>query len=420
MKSNQYLQYLSALKYPFTKICKIEFLQPDNSVAYALDNNPKNPRSNAFIQSGNISVNLQNGQRRQANITLANLDGEYDYAVNKIWFGERILLSEGLLLQDGTEFYLPQGVFYIKDPQETLQPSQKTATYNLVDKWARLDGTLGGTLDGIYEVPVNSSIFTAISSLLSENMGNGQPYDNVPPVFTNYYNNLTTTLPDGSEISNVLTPYTLRIDSETGTRADVILGLNEMLAGWVGYDQTGRFRLSPSQDDILDTTKPVQWSFSPSEVQWLGATYNIKNSEVKNDIIIMGEALGDQPQANARATNLDPASDTNVNLIGYKTYRESKQGFYTDDICEAQAVFELKRRTVLQKAVSISCTQMFHLSENNLVEIRRTDKPGSPVERHLIQGFTRPLAQTGAMTINAVSVNDFPIATITKQSWEQQ
>jgi hypothetical protein len=191
-----------------------------------------------------------------------------------------------------------------------------------------------------------------------------------------------------------------------------------MLVGWVGYDQTGRFRLSPSQDDILDMSKPVQWSFSPSDSQFLGATYNIKNTEVKNDIIVIGESLGASPQANGRATNLDPSSNTNVNLIGYKTERISKQGFYTDDICEAQAVFELKRKMVLQSAVSISSIQMFHLSENNLVEIRRTDKPGSPVERHLIQGFTRPLGETGNMTINATSVVDFPIATITKQSWE--
>lgn len=419
MGTNQYLAYLAALKNPFVKLCKIEFLQPDDSVAYVLDNNPENKKSRAFIQNGNISVNLQNGQRRQATIMLANLNGEYDYAVNKVWFGQRIRLSEGLILPSGAEFYLPQGVFYIKDPKEDWKPSSKTATYNLVDKWAMLDGTLGGNLDGIYEVPVNSSIFTAISTLLAEDMGNGQPYDNMKPVFTNYYNALTTTLPDGTEISNVLTPYTLRVDGDGGNRAEVILGLNTMLAGWVGYDQTGRFRLTPSQDDILDTTKPVQWSFSPNNTEFLGATYNIKNAEIKNDVIIMGEALGSDPQANGRATNLDPASDTNVNLIGYKTYRESKQGFYTDDICEAQAVFELKRRTVLQKAVSISSSQMFHLAENNLVEIRRPDKPGSPVERHLIQGFTRPLAQTGPMTINAVSVNDFPIATVTKQSWEQ-
>ena len=60
---------------------------------------------------------------------------------------------------------------------------------------------------------------------------------------------------------------------------------------------------------------------------------------------------------------------------------------------------------------------MMHISENNLVEIVRTDKPGSPVERHLIQGYTRPLATNGTMTINAVSVVDFPNATIT--SWPE-
>mgnify|MGYP003292585801 CR=1 FL=1 len=76
-------------------------------------------------------------------------------------------------------------------------------------------------------------------------------------------------------------------------------------------------------------------------------------------------------------------------------------------------MFKLKRESVLKKSVSIKCSQMFHLQENNLVTIQRTDKPGSPVERHLITGFTRPIAQTGPMVVNATSVNDYPIATIT-------
>lgn len=415
---NRYAAYLKAIQGDFTKLCKIEFLQPDNSVAFVLDNNARNKRSNAFIQSGELSVNLQNGQRRSATVTLANLDGAYDYNVNKVWFGQQIRLSEGLILPDGTEFYLPQGIFCVKNPQEALKPNGNTATYNLVDKWANLDGTLGGKLDGIYEVPVNSDIFTAISSLLAEDKGNGQPIDNLNPIFTDYYNQLTTTLPDGTEIANTLSPYTLRIDSDGSSLADVIYGLNDMLVGWVGYDATGRFRLDASQDDILDVQKPVQWSFSPNEKQFLGATYTVKNDEMYNDIIIVGEALGSDPQANARATNLDPKSDTNANLIGRKTYRESKQGYYTDDICQAYATFKLKRMTVLQKSVSIESSQMFHLHENNLVEIRRLDKPGYPIERHLIQGLTRPLAQTGSMTINAVSVNDFPTATIT--TWPPQ
>lgn len=416
--AERYQQYLQALTRPFIKLCKLEFLQPDGTVAYVLDNNPKNKRSRAFIQGGNLSVNLQNGQRRQAGVTVANTDGEYDYAINKVWFGQKLRLSEGLVLPDGTEFYLPQGVFGIRDPEEVLKPNQRTVTYPLVDKWADIDGTLGGRLDGIYEVPVNSPIFSAMATLLTENKGNGQPFDGTMPVFTDYYNGKTTTLPDGSNISQLLTPYTLRVDSDSGTRADVILGLATMLAAWVGYDQTGRLRIDPSQDDILDTQKPIQWAFAPNKKQFLGSTYKVKNSEMYNDVIITGEAIGTEPQANARATNLDPASDTNANLVGRKTWRESKQGYYTDDICEAYAIFKLKRMTVLQKSVTIESSQIFHLTENNLVSIRRLDKPGAPIERHLVQGFSRPLGTGGNMTINAVSVADFPTATITKMPYE--
>lgn len=411
-QTQRWQAYLSALKTDFTKICKLEFLQPDGSVAYVLDNNPRNPRSSAFIQNGTIRVNLQNGQRRQATVNIVNLDGAYDYAVNKVWFGQEIRLSEGLILPDGSEFYLPQGVFLVKDAQEIFKPGQREVSYPLVDKWANLDGTLYGNLEGTYEVPVNVNIFDAMAELLREDRGNGRPVDRMTPIFTDYYNGMTTE-DRGVVYDNIMTPYTLRVDSTSGTLAEVILGLNTMLAGWIGYDATGRLRLDPSQDDILDINKPIQWAFTPTEKQFLGATYTVKNSEMYNDIIVNGEALGNEPTANARAQNLDPGSDTNINLIGRKVLREQKSGFYTDFVCQWYAEWKLKRIAVLQKAVSIDSTQMFHLNENNLVTIRRPDKKGAPVERHLIQGFTRPLSGTGAMTVEAISVNDFPVATLT-------
>ena len=300
-QAQRWQAYLSALKTDFTKLCKLEFLQPDHSVAYVLDNNPRNARSKAFVQEGTIKVNLQNGQRRQASVRIVNLDGAYDYAVNKVWFGQEIRLSEGLILPDGSEFYLPQGIFLIKDPEETFKPGKREVVYQLVDKWANLDGTLYGNLEGTYEVPVGAEIFTAISTLLAEDRGNGQPVDSMKPIFTDYYNGMTTTDIHGEVYANTVTPYTLIVDSTNGTLADVITGLNTMLAGWVGYDATGRFRLDPSQDDILDISKPVQWAFTPTEKQFLGATYTVKNSEVYNDIIVNGEALENEPTPNARA-----------------------------------------------------------------------------------------------------------------------
>ena len=418
-ENEKFLAYLAAVKKPFVKICRLRFLQPDGTTAFALDNSPRNRRSGAFIQSGSISVNLQNGIRRQASVQLSNLDGAYDYSVNKVWFGQQVALDEGLILPNGEEYYLPQGVFYIQNPQEAVKPGERFATYNLVDKWAYLDGSLFGNLESTYEVELNSNIFSAMESVLKLDRGNGLPVDNVKPIFTEYYNGQTTTLPDGSEISYILTPYTLRIDSESGTYADLILGLSEMLAAWVGYDQTGALRVDASQDDILDTNKPVLWRFDPSETVFLGATYTVKNSEVYNDVIVLGEQLDDYTQPAGRAQNLDPNSDTNVyTSLGRRTKRLSGAGYTNDRQCQDLAVWKLKRLTTLQKEVSIQCQQMFHIYENALVTILRPDKAGSPIERHLVTGFTRPLTQTGSMTINAISVSDFPIATVT--SWPEE
>lgn len=401
------------LRKPFTKICRLRFLQPDGSTAFALDNNPLNRRSGAFLQDGSISVNLQNGQRRTASVTLSNIDAAFDYNVNKVWFGQQIAIDEGLILSDGSEYYLPQGIFYIAEPQETLQPNLRTITYPLVDKWAYLDGTLFGRLEGTYEVPVGTNIFEPMQAILDLDRGNGMKVDAVRPIFTEYYNEKKQKLPDGTTVSLVKSPYTLRVDSDDGTYADVILGLSEMVNGLVGYDQSGALRIDPSQDDVLDAQKAVLWRFSTKEAQLLGATYTVKNTEVYNDYIVLGEQTSEYAQAAGRAQNLDPASDTNVYIIGRKTYRETASGYYTQTQCKDLAEWKLKRTAVLQKAVSISCTQMFHIVENNLIELTRTDKPGSPTERHLIQGFTRPLTSTGEMTISAVSVADFPIATIT-------
>lgn len=407
------LDYRKQLKKPFIKLCRIRFLQPDGSTAFALDNNPQNKYSKAFISDGQISANLQNGRRRSATITLSNVDARFDYDVNKIWFGNEIAIDEGLYLSDGQEYYIPQGIFLIENPNEVVEPGRRTITYNLVDKWANLDGTLLGNLEGTYEVPVNTNIFDPIKELLEEDRGNGLVLDKVNPIFTEYYNNKYQELPNGSAAALVISPYTLTVDGESGTKAEVILGLTAMVNAWVGYDTSGALRVEPSQDDILDSNKPVIWQFSQNETQLLGLSYTVKNTEVFNDYIVIGEMLENYKQPSGRAQNLDPSSDTNINLIGRKTKRVNKAGYGTDLMCQDYAVWKLKRAAVLQKAVTVSCSQIMHIEENKLITIVRTDKSGSPVERHLVQSFTRPLASGGPMTISCVSVNDFPIATLT-------
>lgn len=401
-----YELYLESLRKPFQKLVRLRFLNPDGSVSFAMDNDPLNVRAGAFLSSGELHCNLQNGQRRTASVTLSNVDQRFDYNINSLWFGQEVALDEGMVLPNGQEIYFQQGIFLLETPKDELRPAERTITYNLVDKWANLDGTLYGNLEGTYEVEEGTNIFQPITSLLLEDRGNGQKVDNITPIYTDYYNGMTQTMPDGTTVAMTNTPYTLRIEGESGTIAEVVLGLMEMLNTWVGYDNTGALRVDPSQDDLLDTAKPVAWQFKVEDFSFLGATYTIKNTEVYNDYIVVGEQLDDYTQPYGRATNTNPESDTNVQTIGRKTFREQRAGFATSTQCQDLANWMLKRSSILQKSISISCSQILHINENELVEIVRTDKPGSPVERHLVMGFSRPLNGTEQMTIDAVSVND--------------
>lgn len=421
-----YLNLIATGRYKI--IWKLEFLQPDGSVAFTLGNRikrgyQKQYDTRAFLQDGSLNVSLQNGIRRKASVKLSNLDGAFTYAFNHIWFGKCLRLLGGVEFVNGDEFLLPQGVFEIEDPQAVVNPSERSVTYSLVDKWSRLNGELGGTLDSTMRVErvtdgVNTNIFEVMASLLKfsryDYKYTPNPLDQIDsttPVFTDYYNNrVYLDVENNVSVRYTDLPHDIVIDGLNGTVADVLLELNSVLAGWIGYDATGALRVDPSQDDISDENKPLLWTFSPENSLLCGLSESAKNTEVKNDIIIVGENLEDR-EIWGRAANYDPLSDTNINIIGRRTYKEAKSNYWTVEQCVSLAQWQLKRKTILQKAVTITCAPLFHLSENNLVAVKRTDKDGSPVERHLIQSYTIPIAETGSMTINCTSTNDIPAFT---------
>lgn len=434
-QSERYLRYLDALLNPFQKLTKLEFLQPDNSVAFFLSNangyrrgyNPKY-QSSALVQQGTLSVSFQNGARRKASITLSDIDNAFEYNINNIWFGQKIRLSMGLVLPDGTDFYLPQMVGLIKNPQSVLSENQKTVTFPLVDKWANLDGSLFGKLTDTYTAKQSTAeyaVYTAIANLLKTSIYDHKltddinaMIDNIAPIFTNYYDgkNYAVLDGDGSQTRTAsMTEIPFDISENGGSNfAQLLLQFNDVLAGIIGYDQTGALRLEPSQTDINDIEKPVLWQFTQRNSTLSQISETIKNDEVYNDVIIVGGGNTDGGIW-GRASNDDPNSDTSISAIGLKTYRETKANYFNTKQCTALAEYYLKRKTILQKSVNITSSQMFHLVENQLVSVQRTDKPHNPTERHLINSFSLPIGETGAMTINATSVADIPNFTVTSK-----
>ena len=234
----RYKAYLDMLKEDFTPYAQLELLYPDGTVAEKI--------TGEFIASGSVNVNFQNGTRRTASVTIENGRNQRFIGANSLWFGQQIRLSAGLILPDGTPYLLPQGIFYLNDPNHEFMPSSNILTLPLIDKWAQLDGTLFGNLEGNYVAVINSDIYEQVSAILNIDRGNGITIDGTAPLLSSYFIDKTVTLPDGTTISVTKVPYEMRVEPSGNSYATVLLEFNKMLTGIIGYDNTGRLRIEPS------------------------------------------------------------------------------------------------------------------------------------------------------------------------------
>lgn len=409
--SSLYEQYLQKIKTNFRTAVKIEWINPDGT-AYG------NITNDVVDMSGTLSVGMENGTRRTADITLINDKDKFPIDVNNIWYGKMLKLWMGVYLDDGTPYYLPQGVFYVTSVKETNTPSTRQVTLTLTDKWCFLDGTMCGNLEGIYLVPIGSNIYEATESLLltsrftGENVEtNNEPitnaYDCIAPSFSSYYIGKTytdSTVAPPKTYTALDTPFEIRMEYGK-TYADVLLEFAKILGSYIYYDVDGRLTFEPTQDDITDISKPVLWTFTPTEKEFMSENSTHDFSSFYNDIIVLGY-ITDGKQATARSQNLNPSSPTSIPIIGIKTYPPYEDtAYYTNEQCQELADYYLKKQTIKQRSVTITSSPMYHLRENRLIQCIR---PYTLVEEPLlISGISLPIGTNGSMTINATSVNEF-------------
>lgn len=381
-------QYLEALKqstvYPTSRLY---FLNEDGTPYYEI--------TDEYIKGGSINVSYNNGVRRTASITLFNDKGQYDSLIERgVLLNQKVKILAGIHIGDD-EYLIPQGVFYINNPASSYQPSNKTIQLNLVDKWGALDGTVGGTLDGIYQINVGNSLVEAIRTLLLLDKGNGIPLDGTPPIIDKKY------------LSNPTyyeAPYTLRTEANSNY-ANILLGINTMLVSSCGYDAEGILRFTDANTSYSDFGQPLAYDFFVDSKELYSASYTYKLSDIYNEVQVLGTIL-EGAQIKGLAQNNNPASALAIEKIGRRTLWVSDTKFYTNTQATEYAEYELKRRTALQRAVSFECSPIFHLKENDLITITRSDINKSYVpEIFVVNGYTLPLGG-GNMSVNAVSINE--------------
>lgn len=119
--------------------------------------------------SGSYNVNMQDGARRTCTITIDNRGNKFPINYNGIWIGQKFQLWTGLYLDDGTPYYISQGIYCVINPQEDYSPDKRTITIQGVDKWAYLDGSLFGNLTGTYKTVPGQDVRDLIRGILRYN-----------------------------------------------------------------------------------------------------------------------------------------------------------------------------------------------------------------------------------------------------------
>lgn len=431
-------KYLDVVSGDFRKAVKVEWLNPDESVNFEFTDA-------LYDVNVDLSVNYQNGSRRTCTLTLNNDRNQFPINFNNIWVGQKFKLWTGVYIDEKTPYYFPQGVFYISNPNEVYQPSTRTIKINGVDKWAYLDGTLGGKLHGTYQTNIGNDLLDATRKLLRlsrfDNAFNSTDdktkmidsthpfispyfltktsyvlttdinavdgktyyrYDKTTESYREYVGDLVEGMYTKEYVKNC--PYTAKVERGK-TYADVLLEYATILCAHIYYDVNGRLTIEPmtdETDDITDTNKEIVWHFTVEEKQLLGLNTTYNFDKIYNDIVVLGNIVSGY-QFKARVQNQNPISDTCVDKIGLKSKDPIEDNqYYSDDQCKELAMYYAKIDTILQKSGDISSTPLYHLDVNKLVTVS-TPNNNMSKELFLITGYT--LNSSNSMSINVTSVN---------------
>lgn len=159
LQINRTIQYLNKLKQQHSTAIKISWLHPDETVFKEFTNE-------FYNINGSLSINYKDGARRSCTIAIHS----FPVCYNTIWLGQKFQLWTGLYLDDECKdpYYISQGIFYIKNPSETYNPTTQTLTLQGVDKWSYLDGSLFGKLSGTYKSLPNQDIIQMVQGLLKQ------------------------------------------------------------------------------------------------------------------------------------------------------------------------------------------------------------------------------------------------------------
>lgn len=377
----QYLHYITTTK--ITKpIFRVEILNKFN------DTIEKSIEGYVENNSGKITISNADGMRRTCSLSLRNYDNEFTEYFNGISLGERFKVYLGYDMGSSRVLF-PQGVFIYSNPNLTSDTARKVVSVDGSDKWSILDGSVGGILQGTYQVKKGTSLGEFVKNTLALDIVG----DFTPP-------NIDASVFDAQTTYDIV--------HEAGESvADVILEVAANLSCNVYYDENGVFTMTPF---LYDIERPNIHHFNGDDINYISAKKTYQLDGVYNAVLIVSDNMQNDTTPIRSYLENNDLSDENSPLNGtpLKIYIPSDylDGIDTQDKADARARYELKKVTAMQSIVSIEAKALYHFVENNVITI--TDPYlDCDNERFLINGISFDIGSNGGMSLDVVKARNY-------------
>ena len=357
---------------------KIELLRPDETIREEITSLISNT-------NGSLSVKRNNGIRRGCSFDIFNLDNKYIPNPENFYINQKFILNLGLEMPDGTDFYLPQGIFILDDPLVSSAFSESLISISGVDKFSLLNGDLGGEIGYVYIINIGTDVSQAIKSVLALSGDTKQPIIDVSLV-------------------GLKTPYTMTYQP-SDTLGKIIVDLAQLYSCSCFYNEIGQLEIVK---DVDDNIKSSLWDFSTPQFVYQGGSNQFKWSEMYNSCRVVGSNI-DGVDVSYKTQNLNLLSPTSIpNLNGLeRTYFYQTDTISTVQQCIDLSEYILKRKTAVQNSIQINSLAMFHLNPDEIITLTDS-KLGLDKERFLINDFSLQFNNGGTLSINAIKSKEIP------------
>lgn len=361
------------------RIYKIEFLRNEDESPYlSIESDVEN--------GGSVNTSFNEGVRRTSSFRIINNNLQYNDVVDSLTIRSKYRISLGYEI-DGEKYLIPRGVYFFSNPTFDSSNSSHTIDISGVDKWAGLNGTNGGILEGTYLASAGTNFADFIKSLL----------------VISIVNDVKEPLIDTSLLTKTL-PFDITRGAGS-TVSDMILEACFALSSYCYYSDDGRLVVEPF---IQDTLKGSVYTFDKSDINYLTSSKTQLNDEVFNSVQITADNTQSSTVLYYEAINNrldDKNSFANVGVKKVKPITNWVKGITTQSEIEFRASWELQRYTLNDSTFNISCRPIYGLDVNQVVRLD-DDACSAHNERCLIYSISEPIGTSGTESITAKKALD--------------